>query len=262
MGPGKGGAGLVTARLWASVFVLSQSGALSPARGWVLQTEGPLWVGGGITQRCGQSVPASSVVPLALPPKPGRQTGGWWSGRRAQGSRRQAPRRDFSPMACVDSRCCFSSPSRLATFILRSLVSVAATRERPFRGSFRGSPGPGGRFMLSAARTMVGHLGGALGRCWQAWPLHPAFSGRLPSVCTSLGLHVLPGGHREAQKRRQLAPAPSGFTTSMGAGPLRGPSCVSLPDGFCGGQRGASAGWGYQGGMSSQQFPSVTHRSV
>lgn len=156
------------------------------------------------------------------------ETGGWWSGRRAQGSRRQAPRRDSSPMACVDSRCCFSSPSRLATFILRSLVSVAATRERPFRGSFRGSPGPGGRFMPSAARTMVGHLGGALGRCWQAWPLHRAFSGRLPRVCTSLGLHVLPGGHREAQKRRQLAPAPSGFTTSMGAGPLRGPRpCLS-----------------------------------
>ena len=36
--------------------------------------------------------------------------------------------------------------------------------------------------------------------------------------------------------------------------------CVSLPDGFCGGQRGASAGWGYRGGRSSQEFPSVTHR--
>lgn len=75
LGPGISG-GTVSTSLGLGVCPQPQSGAPSPARRWVLKTEGPLWVGGGITQWCGRSAPASSLVPLALPPKPGRQRWG------------------------------------------------------------------------------------------------------------------------------------------------------------------------------------------
>lgn len=219
-GTSEGGwGGTVTARLWASVFVLSHRVGLQalPEDGCWKQKALSGWEVASPSGVAGQSQPPL-WFPWLCPRSPGDRDWGMVVWPLREGLRRRAPRRDSSPTACVDSRCCFSSPSRVATFVLRSLVSVAAARERPFRGS----PGPGGGFMPSAPHAMVGHLGGALGRCWQAWPLHPAFSWALPRVCTSLGLHVLPGGDRVVQKGRQLAPAPSGFTTSTGAGPLRG----------------------------------------
>ena len=122
-------------------------------------------------------------------------------------------------------------------------------------------PGPGGRFMPSAARTMIGHLGGALGRCWQAWPLHPAFSWAAVPCLHLPGLPYPPGGATgRLRKGSSLPQLPQASRPPRGLARCEAQGCVSLPDGFCGGQRGASAGWGYQGGRSSQEFPSVTHR--
>ena len=89
-------------------------------------------------------------------------------------------------------------------------------------------PGPGGRFMPSAARTMIGHLGGALGRCWQAWPLHPAFSWAAVPCLHLPGLPYPPGGATgRLRKGSSLPQLPQASRAPRGLAAAR-PKAVSL----------------------------------
>lgn len=131
--------------------------------------------------------------PLSLLRKPRRQR---WK------VQVRAPWRGSSPTACVDSCCCFSSFSRVATFILRSLVSMAAEREAFQRlfWAWLAASVPSAPCSMVAALGCVegawaGERGGAQG------PGSPSTLlpiGWLSHFYTFLGLSVLHRGDSEA----------------------------------------------------------------